>query len=91
MLSRKNTKQQGAKCQKCGEVGHWTYQCKQPAQVYLSRPTATQLLKNPELRKKLSDDEDTKPPPINEYRAKLEKLLKKQKKKEKRRKRRRRR
>ena len=32
------------KCQKCLEVGHWTYECKAKPK-YLSRPSRTQTMK----------------------------------------------
>ncbi|KAL2608144.1 hypothetical protein R1flu_026717 [Riccia fluitans] len=41
------------KCQKCLQIGHWTYDCKND-RTYLSRPSRTQLLKNPQLRPQLS-------------------------------------
>ncbi|KAL5984317.1 hypothetical protein ACLOJK_018421 [Asimina triloba] len=42
-----------AQCQKCFETTHWTYECKNE-RVYISRPSRTQLLKNPSLKMKLS-------------------------------------
>ncbi|KAG6545782.1 hypothetical protein Mapa_012743 [Marchantia paleacea] len=36
-------------CQKCLEIGHWTFDCKNE-RVYVSRPSRTQQLKNPKLR-----------------------------------------
>ncbi|XP_057538958.1 uncharacterized protein LOC130817338 [Amaranthus tricolor] len=41
-----------SQCQKCFQVGHWTYECKNE-RVYISRPSRSQLLKNPKLRQKL--------------------------------------
>ncbi|XP_068663306.1 uncharacterized protein [Aristolochia californica] len=41
-----------SQCQKCFQTGHWTYECKNE-RVYISRPSRTQLLKNPKLRMKL--------------------------------------
>jgi len=36
-------------CQKCLQLGHWTFECKnQP--VYIRRPTRTQQLLNPKVR-----------------------------------------
>ena len=35
-------------CQKCLEIGHWTYQCKK-ARVYSHRPSRTAILKNEDL------------------------------------------
>ncbi|KAK4745587.1 hypothetical protein SAY87_011899 [Trapa incisa] len=37
-----------AQCQKCYQPGHWTYECKNE-RVYISRPSRTQMLKNPKL------------------------------------------
>lgn len=37
-----------AQCQKCYQSGHWTYECKNE-RVYISRPSRTQMLKNPKL------------------------------------------
>lgn len=37
-------------CQKCFQPGHWTYECKND-RVYMSRPSRTQQLKNPNLKK----------------------------------------
>ncbi|KAL3697002.1 hypothetical protein R1sor_011078 [Riccia sorocarpa] len=47
-------------CQKCFQLGHWTYECKNE-RVYMSRPSRTQQLKNPKLRPKLleSPEEST--------------------------------
>uniref|UniRef100_A0A0D6R047 CCHC-type domain-containing protein n=1 Tax=Araucaria cunninghamii TaxID=56994 RepID=A0A0D6R047_ARACU len=41
------------RCQKCFQFGHWTYECRNE-RVYMSRPSRTQQLKNPELKMKLS-------------------------------------
>uniref|UniRef100_A0A0C9RU20 TSA: Wollemia nobilis Ref_Wollemi_Transcript_13054_1229 transcribed RNA sequence n=1 Tax=Wollemia nobilis TaxID=56998 RepID=A0A0C9RU20_9CONI len=41
------------RCQKCFQFGHWTYECKNE-RVYISRPSRTQQLKNPDLKMKLS-------------------------------------
>ena len=38
-----------ARCQKCLQIGHWTYQCSGEA-VYKARPTRTQQLLNPKVR-----------------------------------------
>eukprot|EP01053_Blabericola_migrator_P003949 Blabericola_migrator_1__3948@NODE_219_length_11213_cov_124_951821_g186_i0_p11_GENE_NODE_219_length_11213_cov_124_951821_g186_i0NODE_219_length_11213_cov_124_951821_g186_i0_p11_ORF_typecomplete_len111_score21_53zfCCHC_3/PF13917_6/1_3e11zfCCHC_5/PF14787_6/0_038_NODE_219_length_11213_cov_124_951821_g186_i051775509 len=48
-------------CQKCLQSGHWTYQCKQKGDVYLSRPSRTEQLKNPKLKKHFLVDEDDIP------------------------------
>jgi len=34
-------------CQRCGEVGHYQYECPIKEQVYKKRPSATQRLKMP--------------------------------------------
>lgn len=52
-LTRPNTSpinpNAGAKCQKCLQAGHWTYDC--PNQrTYRPRPTRSALLANPDLR-----------------------------------------
>lgn len=47
-------------CQKCFQVGHWTYECKND-RVYISRPSRTQQLMNPKLRPKLMDAEEILP------------------------------
>lgn len=44
-------------CQKCFQLGHWTYECKNE-RVYISRPTRTQQLANPKLRPKLMEPEE---------------------------------
>lgn len=44
-------------CQKCFQMGHWTYEC-QNERVYVSRPTRTQQLMNPKLRPELMDPEE---------------------------------
>lgn len=48
-------------CQKCLQIGHWTYQCKKKTDVYLSRPSRTERLKNPKLQKHFLLDEDDMP------------------------------
>ena len=37
-----------ARCQRCFQQGHWTYQCTGPA-VYKARPTRTDQLLNPKV------------------------------------------
>jgi len=37
-------------CQKCFQTGHWTYECKNE-RVYMTRPSRTEQLKNPRLKK----------------------------------------
>ncbi|KAL2641954.1 hypothetical protein R1flu_009541 [Riccia fluitans] len=40
-------------CQKCLQIGHWTYDCKND-RTYMSRSSRIRLLKNPQLRPQLS-------------------------------------
>lgn len=47
-------------CQKCFQLGHWTYECKND-RVYISRPSRTQQLLNPKLRPKMASLEKTSP------------------------------
>ncbi|KAF7056564.1 hypothetical protein CFC21_063961 [Triticum aestivum] len=47
------TSSAGGQCQKCFQPGHWTYECKNE-RVYISRPSRTEQLKNPRLKKKVS-------------------------------------
>lgn len=42
-----------AKCQKCLQNGHWTFDCKNE-RIYKARPSRTAMLHNPELRPKVS-------------------------------------
>ncbi|GAA5892846.1 hypothetical protein JCM6882_000594 [Rhodosporidiobolus microsporus] len=42
------------RCQKCGQLGHWTSDCKNPREYHV-RPTRTQVLKNPKLRTPLTE------------------------------------
>lgn len=39
-------------CQKCLEIGHWTYQCKNQ-RVYNARPSRTAILNSDELKQDL--------------------------------------
>jgi hypothetical protein len=39
-----------SRCQKCFQLGHWTYECKND-HTYISRPSRTQQLKSPKLKK----------------------------------------
>ncbi|KAH9625797.1 hypothetical protein KSS87_006041 [Heliosperma pusillum] len=48
-----NALSSGVPCQKCLQLGHWTYECKNE-RVYVPRPSRTQLLKNPKLRQKMT-------------------------------------
>ena len=45
-------------CQKCLKRGHYSYECKAPAQErpYKSRPSRTQQLLNPKLQPKLTTE-----------------------------------
>ncbi|XP_044400763.1 zinc finger CCHC domain-containing protein 10 [Triticum aestivum] len=47
------TSSSGRQCQKCFQPGHWTYECRNE-RVYISRPSRTEQLKNPRLKKKVS-------------------------------------
>ncbi|OQR83546.1 hypothetical protein ACHHYP_14581 [Achlya hypogyna] len=51
----KDTGAANALCQKCLKKGHWTYECQGQA-VYLQRPSRTQVLANPRLRRPFSTD-----------------------------------
>eukprot|EP01056_Protomagalhaensia_sp_Gyna25_P003103 Protomagalhaensia_sp_Gyna_25__3102@NODE_2844_length_861_cov_137_069343_g2373_i0_p2_GENE_NODE_2844_length_861_cov_137_069343_g2373_i0NODE_2844_length_861_cov_137_069343_g2373_i0_p2_ORF_typecomplete_len125_score21_55zfCCHC_3/PF13917_6/2_1e11zfCCHC_5/PF14787_6/0_06_NODE_2844_length_861_cov_137_069343_g2373_i036410 len=64
-------------CQKCLQTGHWTYQCKQTTSVYLSRPSRTELMKNPRLQKKflLNEDDVPKVPRITDGDRKRDPIL----------------
>jgi hypothetical protein len=44
------TSNAGGQCQKCFQTGHWTYECKNE-RVYMTRPSRTEQLKNPRLKK----------------------------------------
>ncbi len=48
-FSKKDAKSQ--KCQKCLEIGHWTYEC-QNSRKYLYRPSRTKLMKQKQLKMK---------------------------------------
>lgn len=67
-------KNQGPQCQKCLQIGHWSYQCKsQP--VYAPRPSRTSILKG---EKKIENNfENIKGKTINyqEERKRLEQEL----------------
>lgn len=52
-----------SQCQKCFQIGHWTYECKNE-RVYISRPSRTQQLKNPKLRMKISVSYDLDNPDL---------------------------
>lgn len=42
----------GRVCQKCLQPGHATYECKSTSRPYVSRPTRTQLLADPRLKRR---------------------------------------
>ncbi|KAG6433952.1 hypothetical protein SASPL_105571 [Salvia splendens] len=46
-----------SQCQKCYQMGHWTYECKNE-RVYISRPSQTQQLKNPKHKSDKESDND---------------------------------
>ncbi|KFG64343.1 zinc knuckle protein, partial [Toxoplasma gondii RUB] len=52
-----------AECQNCFQTGHWTYQCRNE-KVYLTRPSRTQMLRNPKLRAPTFDDDDVPEIPL---------------------------
>lgn len=76
-----------SQCQKCFQPGHWTYECKNE-RVYISRPSRSQILKNPKLRQKLMSSYNEDNPDIQgkavEEEVREEKKEKKPKKKSKR-------
>lgn len=73
-----------SQCQKCFQAGHWTYECKNE-RVYISRPSRSQLLKNPKLRQKMMASYNADDPDIKgdeeEKKEKAEKRAKKSKRK----------
>ncbi|KAL1539129.1 hypothetical protein AAHA92_27790 [Salvia divinorum] len=71
-----------SQCQKCYQMGHWTYECKNE-RVYISRPSRTQQLKNPKLRMKVSISYDLDNPDVPVEEDKGEKRAKKSKRKHK--------
>lgn len=81
--SKSSTSTIGAasQCQKCFQLGHWTYECKNE-RVYISRPSRTQQLKNPKHRMKVSISYDLDNPDIPKV-EKNEKQEKKSKRKHK--------
>lgn len=83
-----STASASSQCQKCFQPGHWTYECKNE-RVYISRPSRTQILKNPKLRMPLSTSYEMDNPDIGnddkgEMYQKKEKGEKSSKKKSKR-------
>ncbi|XP_021742024.1 zinc finger CCHC domain-containing protein 10-like [Chenopodium quinoa] len=76
-----------SQCQKCFQPGHWTYECKNE-RVYISRPSRSQILKNPKLRQKLmesynEDNPDIKREEMEEEEKKVGKVEKNDKRKKK--------
>jgi hypothetical protein len=69
-------------CQKCFQHGHWTYECKNE-RVYMSRPSRTQQLKNPKLKKNASVSYQFVNPDLEKEREVERKLMKEKLKKEK--------
>ena len=66
------------KCQRCLQVGHWTYECskKETDRAYVVRPSRTQQLKNPKLAQKFADFTGDEPPdPKREYEARMDAIL----------------
>ena len=58
---RKDVKGPGSQqCQRCLQIGHWTYECKTP-RAYVARPSRTKQMKNPDLRR-FHNPEDQPPP-----------------------------
>ena len=65
-----------AKCQKCLQTGHYTYECKEKERAYVSRPSRTQQLKNPKLAQKYADFTGDEPPdPKREYQERMDAIL----------------
>ncbi|KAL6841898.1 hypothetical protein ACP4OV_028410 [Aristida adscensionis] len=69
-------------CQKCFQPGHWTYECKNE-RVYMSRPSRTQQLKNPKLKKNASVSYQFENPDLIKEREAEKKLMQEKLKKEK--------
>jgi hypothetical protein len=69
-------------CQKCFQHGHWTYECKNE-RVYMSRPSRTQQLKNPKLRKNASVSYQFVNPDLEKERDEERKMMEEKLKKEK--------
>ena len=66
------------KCQRCLQVGHWTYECstKETERAYVSRPSRTQQLKNPKLKQKFADFTGDEPPdPKREYEERMDAIV----------------
>jgi len=69
-------------CQKCFQHGHWTYECKNE-RVYMSRPSRTQQLKNPRLKKSVPVSYQFENPDLIKEREAEKKLMREKRKKEK--------
>jgi hypothetical protein len=69
-------------CQKCFQHGHWTYECKNE-RVYMSRPSRTQQLKNPKLKKNAPVSYQFVNPDLEKEREEERKMMKEKLKKEK--------
>ncbi|CAN6322175.1 unnamed protein product [Urochloa humidicola] len=69
-------------CQKCFQHGHWTYECKNE-RVYMSRPSRTQQLKNPKLKKSVPVSYQFENPDLIKEREAEKQLMKEKRKKEK--------
>uniref|UniRef100_A0A0D9XQ30 Uncharacterized protein n=1 Tax=Leersia perrieri TaxID=77586 RepID=A0A0D9XQ30_9ORYZ len=70
-------------CQKCFQPGHWTYECKNE-RVYMSRPSRSQQLKNPKLKKMAAPESyHFQNPDLEKERENERKLMKEKLKKEK--------
>ena len=69
-----------SQCQKCFQMDHWTFECKNQ-RVYISRPSRTQQLKNPKLKMKLSISYELDIPDIHNAEKDEKKSSKKSKRK----------
>lgn len=67
-------------CQKCFQHGHWTYECKNE-RVYMSRPSRTQQLKNPKLKKNVPVSYQFENPDLVKEREEEKKKMKEMQKK----------
>ncbi|GMH32403.1 hypothetical protein BSKO_00237 [Bryopsis sp. KO-2023] len=45
------------RCQRCLQIGHWTYECKNPP-AFAKRPSRSQQLKDPKCRQRLMDPDE---------------------------------
>ena len=69
-------------CQKCFQNGHWTFECKNE-RVYMSRPSRTQQLKNPRLKKSVPVSYQFENPDLIKEREAEKKLMEEKRKREK--------